>query len=320
MAESKSSFHPALAELFKIHARSHKVIDHIIPPAKGKEKPPKTEEEMELWVTLDATVLQWIYVTISQDLLHTILEPDTMAMEAWNRLRDIFQDKKYSRAVTLEYDFTHTEMKQFPNVSAYYQHLKSLSDQLKNVSSPVVNDRLVLQLPYNGVSTLIRQSDPLPQFYQARSMLVLEEAGLKKTIKILFLLWLLMIRTILINLLINRPHDAIMQVVNGLKIVDILVRIEIPVGVEEKAISTVAQWAVSLCSLPTGQWARPNMNFRQQRQKPQTGILGPRPQQAYSATAPPPTDFEAAMHTLSITPPDANSYMDTDATSHMTSG
>ncbi|XP_060201930.1 uncharacterized protein LOC132630364 [Lycium barbarum] len=130
MAESKSSFHPALvvsniknlvpitlemenvqyatwAELFKIHARSHKVIDHIIPPAKGKEKPPKTEEEMELWVTLDATVLQLIYATISQDLLHTILEPDTTAMEAWNRLRDIFQDNKHSRAVTLEYDFTH---------------------------------------------------------------------------------------------------------------------------------------------------------------------------------------------------------------------
>ncbi|XP_029128942.1 uncharacterized protein LOC114916434 [Cajanus cajan] len=113
MFDSKSSFHPALtvsnirnhvsitlemenvqymtwAELFKIHARSHKVIDHIIPPMKGKEKVPQTEEEKELWSTLDATVLQWIYATISHDILQTILEPDTMAMEAWNRLRDIF--------------------------------------------------------------------------------------------------------------------------------------------------------------------------------------------------------------------------------------
>ena len=67
-----------------------------------------------------------------------------------------------------------------------HQHLKSLSDQLKNVGFPVDNNRLVLQLvsgltePYKGVATLIRQSDPLPQFYQARSMLVLEESGLKK--------------------------------------------------------------------------------------------------------------------------------------------
>ena len=135
---------------------------------------------------LDATVLQWLYATISHDLLHTILEPDTTAMEAWNRLRDIFQDNKHSRAITLEYDFTHTTMKAFSRVYAYCQHLKSLSDQLKNVGFPVNNSRLVLQLmsgltdPYKGVATLIHQSDPLPQFYQARSMLVLEESGLKK--------------------------------------------------------------------------------------------------------------------------------------------
>ncbi|XP_020232008.1 uncharacterized protein LOC109812449 [Cajanus cajan] len=117
------------AELFKIHARSHKVIDHIIPPAKGKEKVPQTE-----------------------------------------------------------YDFIHTDMADFPNVSAYCQHLKSMLDQLKNVDFPVDNNKLVLQLvsgltePYNGVATLIRQSDPLPQFYQARSMLTLEEAGLTKKV------------------------------------------------------------------------------------------------------------------------------------------
>ncbi|XP_055800382.1 uncharacterized protein LOC129869797 [Solanum dulcamara] len=107
-------------------------------------------------------------------------------MEAWNRLRDIFQDNKHSRAVTLEYNFTHVDMADFPNVSVYCQHLKSLVDQLKNVGSPVGNDRLVLQLvlgltePYQGVATLIRQRDPLPQFYQARSMLTLEEAGRDK--------------------------------------------------------------------------------------------------------------------------------------------
>ncbi|XP_015167588.1 uncharacterized protein [Solanum tuberosum] len=107
-------------------------------------------------------------------------------MEAWNRLRDIFQHNKHSRAVTLEYDFTHVNMEDFPSVSAYCQHLKSLSDQFKNVGSPVNNNRLVLQLvsgltePYKGVATLIRQRDLLPQFYQARSMLTLEESGLAK--------------------------------------------------------------------------------------------------------------------------------------------
>ena len=99
-------------------------------------------------------------------------------------MRDIFQDKRHSHVVTLEYDFTHVDMANFSNVSAYCQHLKSLLDQLKNVGSPVDNNRLVIQLvsgltkPYKGVATLIRQSDPLPKFYQARSMLTLEEVGL----------------------------------------------------------------------------------------------------------------------------------------------
>ena len=209
MASNKTSFHSALAvsnirnhvsivlemenvqystwaELFKIHARSTKVLDHIIPPANGTGMVPSTEEERELWSTLDATVLSWIYATISSDLLHTIIEPDSTAMEAWDRLRDIFQDNKHSHDVALEQEFSATSMENFPNVSSYCQRLKSLANQLKNVGALVSNSRLVLQLvegltqPYRGVGMLIRQSNPLPPFYKARSMLTLEEAGMAK--------------------------------------------------------------------------------------------------------------------------------------------
>ncbi|XP_060182360.1 uncharacterized protein LOC132612030 [Lycium barbarum] len=383
MGDSKSSFHPALAvsniknlvpitlemenvqyatwaELFKIHARSHKVLDHIIPPASGKEKMPKTDEEKELWSTLDATVLQWIYATISHDLLHTILEPDTTAMEAWNRLRDIFQDNKHSRAVTLEYDFTHTQMENFPNVSAYCQHLKSLSDQLKSVGSPVDNSRLVLQLvsglteSYKGVATLIRQSDPLPQFYQARSMLVLEEAGLKKATQTT--------DSAMVAHDLDDSHENVDQHSNHRNNYGGKRHQHRNNSGKQRSSSggrgggkgssgnsssgggkggstnrwnggqqqpqnqwlssqqwpwPWMQWAVPPCPFPAGPWARPH--FRQgQHQQP--GILGPRPQQPYSATGPTPTDIEAVMHTLGITPPDPNWYMDTGATSHMTSG
>ncbi|XP_060190855.1 uncharacterized protein LOC132620178 [Lycium barbarum] len=174
------------AELFKIHAKSHRFLHHIIPPESGKEKVPKIDAEQELWSTLDATVLQWIYATISTDLFHTILELDSTTMDAWNRLRDIFQDNKNSRAITLEHEFSHTNMEDFPNASAYCQQLKILSDQLKNVGAPASNNRLVLQMvarlteAYKGVGTLIRQSNPLPLFYQACSMLILEEISFTK--------------------------------------------------------------------------------------------------------------------------------------------
>ena len=81
-------------------------------------------------------------------------------------------------------------MEDFSNASAYCQRLKELSDQLKNVGALVSNNCLVFQMvvglteAYNGDATLIRQSDPLSPFYQARSMLTLEEVGLVKKVAI----------------------------------------------------------------------------------------------------------------------------------------
>lgn len=62
-------------------------------------------------------------------------------------------------------------------ISKYAQ----LKDPHSNVGSPVSNDRLVLRLVagltegYSGLATIIQQSDPLPPFYKARSMLTLEK-------------------------------------------------------------------------------------------------------------------------------------------------
>ena len=137
----KSDFHPALAvsnirnnipiilemekdqygtwaELFRIHARSHRALHHIVPFTTTPPSAP-TSTDYEQWITLDATVLQWIYSTISTDLLKTILEPDSTAAAAWNHLAEIFQDNQNARAVTLEQEFSNTRMEDFANVSAY---------------------------------------------------------------------------------------------------------------------------------------------------------------------------------------------------------
>ncbi|XP_057452817.1 uncharacterized protein LOC130744669 [Lotus japonicus] len=173
------------AELFRIHARSHRLLHHIVPAA-DKPTPPVTDPTYVLWTTLDAIVLQWIYATISVDLITTIMEPDSTAFTTWTRLADLFQDNQNPRRVTLEQEFSTVRMETFLTVVAYYQHLKTLSDQLRDVGSPVNNHRLVLQLisgltdAYKGFATLICQSNPLPSFHQARCMLTLEEVGIAK--------------------------------------------------------------------------------------------------------------------------------------------
>ncbi|XP_056685499.1 uncharacterized protein [Spinacia oleracea] len=160
-----SSFHPALAvnnirnfipitlelenaqyiswaELFKIHATTYEVMDHILEPSEDAPTSPSIDKA--LWARLDAIVLQWIYGTISNDLLHTILEPGSTAKQAWERLKNIFQDNKSSRAVALESQFSHVALYNFPNVTSYCQRIKMLADQLKNVGAPVTEQRLVL--------------------------------------------------------------------------------------------------------------------------------------------------------------------------------
>ncbi|XP_071718004.1 uncharacterized protein [Rutidosis leptorrhynchoides] len=145
----------------------------------GSSKAP--EITSELWSCQDAIVLQWIYATISKDLLNTILETDTTAKKTWDRLKSIFHDNQGSRTVALEQKFTNLKLANFTNVSSYCQEVKMLANQMKNVGLDVTDQRMVLQMvaelgdSYETIGTYISQSEKLPKFYEARSKLILEE-------------------------------------------------------------------------------------------------------------------------------------------------
>ncbi|GAB2269377.1 hypothetical protein Dimus_038772 [Dionaea muscipula] len=153
------------AELFVNTAVSYEVSDHIIPP---KTDTPVTKDAQ--WIRLDAIVKNWIYGTISEDLLHTIIKPGATAQETWDRLADIFQDNQHSRTVYLEQEFSRISLDQYSSVSAYCQALKMIADKLSNVGAPVKEDRLVLQLiaglsgDYSTIATLIEQNTPRLRF------------------------------------------------------------------------------------------------------------------------------------------------------------
>ncbi|XP_021749891.1 uncharacterized protein LOC110715611 [Chenopodium quinoa] len=196
-----SEFHPALAvnniknaiplvldyekvqysnwvELFENHACAYNVLDHIDPTV---SRP--TDVSAALWKRLDAIVKQWIYGTISTDLLNTILAPKSTAQNLWDRIREIFQDNKNTRVVYLENQFNLLHISNFSNVTAYCQQLKSIADQLANIDQPVSEQKMVIRLvsgltnsDFDTVATMIQQTDPLPSFNSARSRLLLEES------------------------------------------------------------------------------------------------------------------------------------------------
>ncbi|XP_074318189.1 uncharacterized protein LOC141654984 [Silene latifolia] len=338
------------AELFLNTARAFDVLDHVAPP---KDAVLKKDGN---WDRLDAIVKQWIYRTISIDLLHTILEPGATAQQAWDRLKDIFNDNQNSRAVTLEQQFSNIHMDNYLNVSAYCQALKMIADQLANVGSKVPETRLVLQLithlseGYDSVATIIQQSDPLPSFYKARSMLTMEEARKAK------------VATSSDSALIaatadsksksssnnggstgsnhnnnykgkgnRRNYRGKHQGSNGSPCSNKQVgRQQSQQGSSATnwAWVPLAQWpstpqqgwSAPPCPYPTSGWAPPAANNA-------PGILGPRLSQAFLAQsnglgmpgAFVPTDLAAVMQLLNLQQPDDNYYMDTGASSHMNS-
>ena len=160
--------------LFKLHVRGYKVLAHI----DGTTPPTKTDPAYEAWSKIDAIVLQWIYGTLSDDLLARVLDPESTAFEAWNKVKEIFLNNKGSRVTALEYEFNHLTLRATTSLEAYCQHLKYLASQLEDVKCLVTANRLVLQLvrglpsEFDTVAAYINQT--LPTWDTACSMFQLE--------------------------------------------------------------------------------------------------------------------------------------------------
>lgn len=160
-------------KLFKLHARGYDVLSHI----DGSPSPAKTDASYEEWSKIDAIVLQWIYGTLDDDLLVQILVPESTALEAWNRLKDIFLNNKGARAAALELEFNNLILKSMTSLESYCQKLKTLGDQLTDVDCPVNDTRLVLQLvrglprEYDAAGSIINQTLPSPSWEMACHML-----------------------------------------------------------------------------------------------------------------------------------------------------
>ncbi|KAK9061543.1 hypothetical protein SSX86_018725 [Deinandra increscens subsp. villosa] len=173
------------SEVFQVHCKAYDVLDHILPSEAAGSSTEKTPEDQALWERLDNIVLQWIFGTITRDLLKTIMKNGRSAADAWSTLKKLFLDNQNQRAVYLQNKFANTRIDDFPDCAAYCQALKTLSDQLNDVGAKVDDHMLVLQLiaglneKYDGVAMLLQQSSPLPDFFSARSKLILEETRKK---------------------------------------------------------------------------------------------------------------------------------------------
>ncbi|KAK9049523.1 hypothetical protein SSX86_031509 [Deinandra increscens subsp. villosa] len=343
------------SQLFKIACRANLVADHLLPrvvtpaPTEAVAKA-AYDKAAEDWDRLDAIVLTWIYGTISRRLLTNVLKTDVTAYGAWTILAKMFQDNKTSRVLQLTQKLCNTRLDQFSDVSAYCQELKDLSDQLSNLDSPVSNQRLVLQLvsglteQYEGIAMLLQQSDPLPDFHEARSKLLLEETR-KKTQALNTAQAAGAALHVAASPSSAPPSSAHQKPPNGDRNYRPRNRQQgrnnrkgqpaqyrAPFGVfnggpQQPPWSPNYHWAGPLQQ----QWQpRPPVPYPTAGPSSAPGILGPRPAASYFAgygsvapnfptyQTPIPTSLDPALQSVTLNPPDNYWYLDTGATNHMT--
>ncbi|XP_062232853.1 uncharacterized protein LOC133930196 [Phragmites australis] len=137
----------------------------------------------DLWVQADRVVRSWLLGSVADDVLDLAMTEGQNARALWLAIEGLFNDNKESRAIFLSNQFLSMVQGDLP-ILEYYQHLKTLADSLRDVSHPVSEPQLVLNLlrdlnsHYSNTAENIANSTPFPSFAKARSMLSLKELRL----------------------------------------------------------------------------------------------------------------------------------------------
>ncbi|KAJ0495439.1 hypothetical protein HanIR_Chr12g0608781 [Helianthus annuus] len=121
---------------------AYKVPNHI----DGTPAPAENAADYPVWKELDALVLQWIYSTLSDDLLVRVLDTDNTAYASWKKIEKILLSNKKARATALETKFVNLTLDACSSFDDYCTRLQEIENPLADVEQPISESRLVLQL------------------------------------------------------------------------------------------------------------------------------------------------------------------------------
>lgn len=130
----------------------------------------------------------WIYGTISDSILETVLTTKCTARDLWLKIENLFRDNKEAWALQIENELRTIVIGDL-SIHDYCNKLKTLSDLLANLDSPVPDKSLVMHLlnglseKFDNIINVIKHKVPFPSFLETRSMLSMEEDRLSKHVK-----------------------------------------------------------------------------------------------------------------------------------------
>ncbi|KAI3819991.1 hypothetical protein L1987_13846 [Smallanthus sonchifolius] len=153
-------------KLFKLHIQGYKVADHI----DGTAPPDETDPTYASWAEIDAIVLQWIYGTLSDELLPRFLETHATARDAWFKIQNIFLSNRGSRAATLEAEFSNLTLAKCSSMEEMIDLEKQRQEARQHSSNSVL---VTSQTPTTGFhppqESMGSPSPPAPSPYLSAS-------------------------------------------------------------------------------------------------------------------------------------------------------
>ncbi|CAH1439500.1 unnamed protein product [Lactuca virosa] len=118
-------------------------------------------------------------------MLQSVLKPDSTAADIWQTIQDLFHENKETKIIELDDELRHLSIGN-QSILEYCSKVKSISDLLTNLGSPVDETNLViytingLSSKYAHIALTIHDTSPFPTFLQMKSKLTLEERIMKK--------------------------------------------------------------------------------------------------------------------------------------------
>jgi uncharacterized membrane protein YgcG len=162
-------------DLLLLTLRRYALDDHVLCD-------PTVVAPIVAWVRLNSIVLTWIVGTISGDL-HSLLRNLPHARAVWLAIEGQFLGNTEARALRLDAAFR-TFVQGDLSVSEYCRKMKTMADSFGDLSCPVEDRNLVLNIlrglidRYTHLQSLIMRQRPFPTFLQVRDDLSLEEITL----------------------------------------------------------------------------------------------------------------------------------------------
>jgi hypothetical protein len=107
----------------------------------------------------------------------------------WSLITNLFLDNQMTHAVYLEAEFCAIVQGDL-SITAYCHRLKSLSDALRDIETPVSDQAVILNClrglnpRYANITTIATMQNPLPSFAQTCSLLTLRETQLGNSINV----------------------------------------------------------------------------------------------------------------------------------------